>query len=66
MTERHSIRYVFLIVIFFLVYTPLALSEDTTLSNGTALSDDYVIGDGDGLSIHVWGEGSLSQSAKVE
>jgi polysaccharide export outer membrane protein len=26
---------------------------------------DYVIGDGDGLSISVWGEGNLSQSATV-
>jgi polysaccharide export outer membrane protein len=35
------------------------------LSDNTDSSDDYVIGDGDGLSIHVWGEGQLSRGAQV-
>jgi polysaccharide export outer membrane protein len=59
MTGCYSIRYFSLIVIFFLVSASVALSDNT------ASSDDYVIGDGDGLSIHVWGEAQLSQSAQV-
>lgn len=31
----------------------------------TVFADDYVIGDGDGLQIHVWGEPSLSSGVSV-